>query len=47
MATIEPYQTGSGATLYMVRYRRPDRGQTMKRGFRTKRTRNCSPPPSR
>lgn len=37
MATIEPYQTGSGATLYMVRYRRPDRGQTMKRGFRTKR----------
>ena len=37
MATIEPYRTGSGATRYMVRYRRPDRGQTMKRGFRTKR----------
>ena len=37
MATIKPYQTGAGATLYMVRYRKPDGGQTMKRGFATKR----------
>jgi integrase len=37
MATVEKYQTASGATLYMVRYRKPDRGTTMKRGFRTKR----------
>lgn len=37
MATIERYQTAEGATLYMVRYRKPDRKQTMKRGFRTKR----------
>jgi hypothetical protein len=36
MATVEKYQTPSGATLYMVRYRTPDRGQTKKRGFRTK-----------
>lgn len=37
MATISRYQTVSGATFYMVRYRTPERGQTMKRGFRTKR----------
>ena len=37
MATIERYQTPSGATLYMVRYRTPGRGQTKKRGFKTKR----------
>lgn len=37
MATIESYQTSSGAKLYMVRYRKPDRKQTMKRGFKTKR----------
>jgi integrase len=37
MATIEKYQTVSGATLYAVRYRKPDSVQTWKRGFRTKR----------
>ncbi|HYQ36844.1 MAG TPA: tyrosine-type recombinase/integrase [Mycobacterium sp.] len=37
MATIEKYQTAGGATLYMVRYRKPDNKQTMKRGFATKR----------
>ncbi len=37
MATIEKYQISSGATLYAVRYRKPDHGTTMKRGFRTKR----------
>jgi integrase len=37
MATISKYQTASGATLYRVRYRTPDRGQTQKRGFKTKR----------
>ena len=37
MATISKYQTASGATLYRVRYRTPDRRQTQKRGFRTKR----------
>lgn len=37
MATISRYQTSSGATLYRVRYRTPDRGQTDKRGFKTKR----------
>lgn len=37
MATIEGYQNASGAKLYMVRYRKPDRKQTMKRGFTTKR----------
>ena len=37
MATVERYETKNGATLYMVRYRTPERGQTMKRGFRTKR----------
>jgi integrase len=37
MATIERYQTASGATLYAVRYRKPDNKQTWKRGFTTKR----------
>ena len=37
MATIESYQTRSGAMFYMARYRKPDNKQTMKRGFRTKR----------
>ena len=37
MATISKYQTASGATLYRVRYRTPDRRQTQKRGFTTKR----------
>jgi integrase len=37
MATIERYETKSGTTLYRVRYRKPDNGQTMRRGFKTKR----------
>jgi integrase len=37
MATIEKYETKSGATLYRVRYRKPDGRQTDKRGFATKR----------
>jgi integrase len=37
MATIEKYQTSSGAMRYRVRYRTPDNRQTDKRGFRTKR----------
>jgi hypothetical protein len=37
MATISKYQTASGATLYTVRYRTPDRRQTQKRGFVSKR----------
>jgi integrase len=36
MATIEPYETTAGRR-YRVRYRKPDRTQTDKRGFRTKR----------
>jgi integrase len=36
MATIEPYETKNGRR-YRVRYRKPDRTQTDKRGFRTKR----------
>ena len=36
MATIDDYQTKAGKR-YMVRYRTPDRKQTTKRGFRTKR----------
>jgi hypothetical protein len=38
MATIEKYQTATGATRYMVRYRTPLHKQTKKRGFTTKRT---------
>ncbi|WP_232065384.1 Arm DNA-binding domain-containing protein [Mycobacterium shinjukuense] len=37
VATIEKYETSSGATRYRVRYRTPDRRQTDKRGFKTKR----------
>lgn len=37
VATIEQYQNASGAMLYMVRYRKPDNKQTMRRGFRSKR----------
>ena len=37
MATISEYQISSGATLYRVRYYTPDRGETQKRGFKTKR----------
>lgn len=37
MATISKYETSSGSTLYRVRYRTPDRHQTDKRGFKTKR----------
>lgn len=37
MATIEAYETSTGATRYMVRYRTPQRTQTKKRGFRNKR----------
>ncbi|MBT8162728.1 site-specific integrase [Arthrobacter terricola] len=36
MATIESYETKAGRR-YRVRYRKPDRSQTDKRGFRTKR----------
>jgi integrase len=36
MATIDKYETASGATLYRVRYRTPDHRQTDKRGFKTK-----------
>ena len=36
MATIEPYQTKAGKR-WRVRYRKPDRSQTDKRGFKTKR----------
>lgn len=36
MGTIEPYAT-AGGKRYRVRYRKPDRSQTDKRGFRTKR----------
>ena len=37
VATIERYETSSGATRYRVRYRTPDNRQTTKRGFETKR----------
>jgi integrase len=37
MATIEKYETTSGATRYRVRYRTPNKRQTQKRGFATKR----------
>jgi integrase len=37
MATIKRYETASGTTRYRVGYRTPDRRQTDKRGFRTKR----------
>lgn len=37
MATIEEYASKDGTKLYRVRYRTPDRKQTSKRGFKTKR----------
>ncbi|HWF68190.1 MAG TPA: tyrosine-type recombinase/integrase [Mycobacterium sp.] len=37
MATIESYETSTGATRYTVRYRTPARTQTKRRGFTTKR----------
>jgi integrase len=37
VATIEQYQSASNARLYMVRYRKPDNKQTMRRGFRSRR----------
>ena len=37
MATVEKYETKSGAILYRVRYRTPDNRSTQKRGFTTKR----------
>lgn len=37
MATVKPYKTATGSTLYRVRYRKPDGRQTDKRGFSTKR----------
>ena len=37
MATIEAYEISTGAKRYMVRYRTPQRTQTKKRGFKTKR----------
>jgi hypothetical protein len=37
MARISRYQRASGATLYRVRFYTPDRGETQKRGFRTRR----------
>ena len=36
MGSIEPYET-AGGRRYRVLYRRPDRRQTQKRGFTTKR----------
>lgn len=37
MATIEAYENAAGKTLYRVRYRTPDRKQSSRRGFKTKR----------
>ena len=37
MATIETYETSTGAKRYTVRYRTPQRTQTKKRGFKTMR----------
>jgi len=36
MGSIEPYDTKAGRR-YRVRFRKPDRSQTQKRGFKTKR----------
>jgi hypothetical protein len=36
MATIEKYETKSGAMLYRVRFRTPDKRSTQKRGFKRK-----------
>ncbi len=37
MATIEQYETSTGAKRYTVRYRTPQRTQTKRRGFETMR----------
>lgn len=37
MATIESYETSTGAKRYTVRYRTPERKQTKRRGFTTRR----------
>ena len=37
MATIESYETSTGAKRYMVRYRTPQHTQTKRRGFTTMR----------
>lgn len=37
MAKVYPYTTGSGKELWEVRYRKPDRTTTRKRGFKRKR----------
>jgi integrase len=37
MATIESYETSTGAKRYMVRYRTPQQTQTKRRGFKTRR----------
>ena len=37
MGSIEPYQISTGETLYRVRFRKPDRSSTSKRGFKGKR----------
>jgi hypothetical protein len=39
VATIESYETSTGAKPYMVRYRTPQLRRTKKRGFNTKRVR--------
>ena len=36
MPSVTPYETAAGKR-YRVRYRKPDRSQTDKRGFKTKR----------
>ena len=38
MASIEKYTLSNGLTRYAVRYRKPDRSTTMKRGFTTKKS---------
>lgn len=38
MASIEKYSLSNGLTRYAVRYRKPDRSTTMKRGFTTKKS---------
>ncbi|HJF13064.1 Arm DNA-binding domain-containing protein [Corynebacterium falsenii] len=40
MATIEAYHLKDGSKRYRVRYRKPDRKPTSKRGFKTQREAN-------
>ncbi len=47
MTTTESYETASGATLYAVRYRKPDSRQAWKRGFKRKADAQWSPALSR